>query len=59
MSTEDGQAPLLKIDWLLCLVMLLLIVLVLNEKHLLAILFVLGIIFIELTAIRRAIEEKS
>ena len=47
----------MKTDGLLIFVMLLLFALVLNGQHLLAILFVLGIIFIELTAIRRAIED--
>lgn len=59
MSTEEGPTTsLLKPDWLLIFVVLLIGDFVLSDRPLLAILFVLGLIYIELTSIRRAIEEK-
>jgi hypothetical protein len=49
----------MKIDALLIFVVLLIVGLASRGEYLLAILLVLGIIFIELAAIRRAIEDKS
>lgn len=58
-DSRSGGAAVMKIDALLIFVVLLIVGLASRGEYLLAILLVLGIIFIELAAIRRAIEDKS
>lgn len=56
MSEEEGNGYKLRIDFLPICLALLVASLAMGREYMLAILFMLGLIFIELAAIRRAIE---